>query len=346
MGGNALKNTFTRRYSADEYYKIIPEVELILQDEYKTRVAALPSYRDKADFGDADILLEKNVSTSGLNDKEIIQRLFGPNEIVVNGNVISFDYKQLQIDVIRVGSENFESSLAYYSHSDLGNLIGRIFHKIGVKYGHQGLDLVVRLDENQHVLSEINLTKSIDEILPLIGLSVKKFKSGFDSLEDIFLYVASSSFFDPDIYLFHNRNHAAKIRDKKRMAYNRFLEWIQTENPPAMFQFQEKSEKGGYNIREPFYSEIIVPAFPWIEESVAKMIVSFELRQNLKKVYNGQVIYEMTGLHGKELGTFMKKYRLNASSWSDEEIQYWLKNIAFLLNLVKNSFEDYRNEKS
>ena len=130
------------------------------------------------------------------------------------------------------------------------------------------------------------------------------------------------------------------------MTYNRFLEWIRTENPPANYHFPEKSEKGGYNIREPFYSEIIVPAFPWIKESVAKMIHSFELRQSLKKIYNGQVIYEMTGLHGKELGGFMKKYGLNSSSWNDEEIQFWISHKEDLMNLVARSFEDYQNEKS
>ena len=96
----------------------------------------------------------------------------------------------------------------------------------------------------------------------------------------------------------------------------------------------------------PFYSEIIVPAFPWIEESVAKMIRSFELRQSLKKIYNGQIIFEMTGLHGKELGSFMKNYGLSTSPWSDEEIQFWISHKENLMNLVARSFEDYQNEKS
>jgi len=339
MGGRALLRfgIESKRISSDEYRSLSKEIKNILNE---TKHNIIPSHRDKETFGDMDI-----VYTGVPFTKESILELFPKTKALSkNGNVLSLEYKDFQIDLIYSSREYFESSLNYASFPDLGNLIGRIFHKIGAKYGHRGLDLIIRLDENQHVLSEINLTKSIDEILPLIGLSVEKFKNGFDSLEDIFQYVASSSFFDPDIYLFHNRNHKSKIRDKKRMAYNRFLEWIKSQNPPAHYHFPEKSERGGYNIREPFYSEIIVPAFPWIEEFVAKMITSFELRQELKKIYNGKIVSEMTGLSGKELGVFMKKYGLNNSIWSDEEISYWIKNKVYLFNLVAKSFENHTSE--
>ena len=40
-----------------------------------------------------------------------------------------------QIDFIKVGEENWETSKNYFSYNDLGNLMGRLAQRLGVKYG-------------------------------------------------------------------------------------------------------------------------------------------------------------------------------------------------------------------
>ena len=171
MGGRALLKfgIESKRIPLDEYQSLSGEIKNILN---KTTHNIIPSHRNKETFGDMDI-----VYTGVSFTKESILELFPKTKALSkNGNVLSLEYKDFQIDLIYSSEEYYESYLNYAAFPDLGNLAGRIFHKIGVKYGHRGLDLVVRLDENQHVLSEINLTKSIDEILPLIGLSVENSK--------------------------------------------------------------------------------------------------------------------------------------------------------------------------
>ena len=92
MGGKALKHTVTRRYSALEYTEILPQIV----DKLKNTLYVEPvkAYRGKESFGDADIVV---VFEGGVNPIEIIKQQFLPNEIVHNGSVISFDYKQLSL---------------------------------------------------------------------------------------------------------------------------------------------------------------------------------------------------------------------------------------------------------
>jgi DNA polymerase/3'-5' exonuclease PolX len=109
MGGNALKNTKTRRYDKDEYLlaaNYVRHVLLMSNDSRIVDIAPIQSYQEKETFGDLDILY------STIDDLNItldqIKKLFSPNEIIKNGDVISFDYKELQVDLILSKKEVYE----------------------------------------------------------------------------------------------------------------------------------------------------------------------------------------------------------------------------------------------
>jgi hypothetical protein len=334
MGGNALKNHETRRYAKDEYLSLERRIFLDFKDLFDTYPLQIPYFSFKDSFGDMDLIITANELPP--NWKQILIDFYDLDESMYtsNGGVFSFAVENFQIDLIT--AENYlaaEMAVSYFAFNDLGNLIGRIFHKLGMKYGHKGLSLVVRPDDNSHVMNEILLTQDMQIILSILGLSYEKYQSGFEDLEDIFRYVASSRFFDPDIYLFHNRNHKAVIRDKKRSTYNGFLEWIRHKNPPTHFNFEEKSEHGGYNIREPFYSEIVVPNFPWVESQVERLIYHYKQVQKAKEKINGLFIREITGLEGKELGEFIQWADLNPSTWVIEDVE--------LFNRIVTRYPDF-----
>jgi hypothetical protein len=335
MGGNALKKYETRRYSKSEYLLLENRIRTDFVHLFGREPIFIPYYHNKVDFGDMDILFPSTQIPNNWKEKLInYYRLTDDMHVnVSNSGVFSFAVDRFQVDLIFSGTEkDSEMAKNYFAFNDLGNLIGRIYHKLGVKYGHRGLHLIIRLDESQHVLDEILLSQDMKEILSIIGLSYDEYLEGFDDLEDIFRFVAKSKFFDPDIYLLHNRNHKAVIRDKKRATYNGFLEWIRREKPPVQFSFEEKTERGGYNIREPFYSEIIVPMFPWIEDRVSKMITRYQLTQEVRKYYNGCIIGAVTGLSGKELGFFIQKNDLNPTHWSEDKIRFQVKFIKEIIN--------------
>ena len=114
IGGNALKNTVTRRYNAAEYFEVSAEVVQILTDSFDhyvdfRKIEVIPAYSEKETFGDCDILTTMKFT------RQQIQKTFSPNEIVINGDVISFDYKELQFDLIYSPSDEFEYSLFYFS---------------------------------------------------------------------------------------------------------------------------------------------------------------------------------------------------------------------------------------
>jgi hypothetical protein len=339
MGGNIFKDE-TRRYSREEY--LVAERTVLAKIRWLFGVTpyTIPYYHVKESFGDMDLILPVDKITSDWKNQLIELFDLSKNQYSSNGNVFSFVYNQFQIDIITAKDDNAaKMAVAYFSYNDLGNLIGRIFHKLGLKYGHKGLSLVVRPDDNQHVLQEILLTRDMKAIFPIIGLSYDEFQNGFENLEDVFKFVAKSTFFDPEIFLFHNRNHKAVIRDRKRATYNSFLNWIKETNPSANYSFENKDERGGYNIREPFYSEIVVPVFPWVKDIVNDLITRYELVKKAKERIDGLIIREITGLEGKDLGEFIQKFDLSPSQWSNVELQKFLKISAKYPELVRVTVE-------
>ena len=128
MGGRALKGgTFTRRYERQEFEDISKELTERLKLTFK-RVDVPLFYKDKETFGDADIVVSLEGLEDEFNMREFIVDNFKPNEIFHNGNCWSFDYKELQIDIISVSSEHYDSTLNYLAYNDFGNLVGRLAH--------------------------------------------------------------------------------------------------------------------------------------------------------------------------------------------------------------------------
>lgn len=120
MGGRALKKTFTRRYSRVEFDKVSKELINILEKTFVKAETPL-FFRNKETFGDIDIIVNKEISEHSryheINVREYIQETFKPNEIFHNGNAYSFDYKEVQVDMIMVESEDFDSNYHYLGYN-------------------------------------------------------------------------------------------------------------------------------------------------------------------------------------------------------------------------------------
>lgn len=305
MGGSALKNTLTRRYQKAEYDVLTTEVLAMLQNDFPAqRSAVIPAYRAKTSFGDLDILLETEGLTTDL--VAYIQQRFKPNELVKNSHVISFDYKQFQVDFIGSTSANFTISLHYYAWNDLGNILGRLYHKMGFKYGHDGLSMIFKADNYQY--GELCVSKDIEAILAFAGLDAERFLAGFDTLEAIFQYAASSPFFNKAIYLLENRNHASRIRDKKRPTYNALLKWLETQNDLPAYAWENMQEQGGLEYKEPFIQRAF-QYFPPFQTQFEDKQVQFQLWKLAKEKFNGRLVQAWTGLEKQELGYFMQKLK-------------------------------------
>lgn len=330
MGGNALKNTYTRRHNKEEYeqktHDIITKFFLL---NNVCRIESIDAYKQKETFGDSDILY------CTFDDKSIgvdtIKRMFSPTEIIRNGSVISFDYKELQVDLIHVKCDDFDYAKKYFDFNDIGNLIGKLAHQLGLKHGHTGLYLPLRDGDNK--FDSICLTKQHDETLELLGLSVDRYYDGFDTLTDIFDFIASSHYYNPDIYLLENNNTISKVRDRKRETYRKFLEYGQTYTGNKYQKVADKTD----------FLELIFTRFPDAYQKYSESMAKLALRQAVKNKFNGKLVAELTGLTDKNLGEFMAYIRddfnfrpENIYYFSDAKIRYNVRKMYAEFMLTKN----------
>jgi hypothetical protein len=319
MGGQALKNTITRRYAKQEYVQLRDEVLDILKRDFPERkVAAIQAYRAKESFGDLDILFETDQTNFDL--LSYIKQMFKPNEFYKNGNVISFDYQQFQIDLIGSPREDFDISSHYFAWYDLGNIIGRLYHKMGFKYGHNGLSLLFKDDNYQY--EELCFSKDIEAILGFADLDAKRFLQGFDTLEDIFSFAVSSQFFNRDIYLLDNRNHASRIRDKKRPTYNALLKWLESQEHLPAYPWTSVREQGGRRHQAEFLERAFA-YFPHLKPQYEQIQAQFKQWQMARQKFNGRLVGASTGLSEQALGHFMQWLKAQAQL-EFVDFQKWL----------------------
>ena len=315
MGGNAFK-MLTRRYQPEEYFLVRDEVVSMLDSVMMApgMTFSPPSYFTKPSFGDLDVVVNSSYLPTDYQEQLISLFSIKPGQFQSNGDCFSFVYRDLQVDLIKAPNVFYPTACTYFSYNDIWNLIGRLGHKIGVKVGHAGLALIVRPTgefQQNHVIGEVILSRSILEILPILGLSRTRYNNGFTTLEDMFEYVASSKFFNPDIFLLDNRSSESRRRDRTRKTYAAFLDWIEAQpnREWTQFQFERIDSKGGYSIREPYYSELIVPQYPNADDEVNELIAQYERRRTWAGIFNGNVVTELTGLTHRPLGMFMKYLR-------------------------------------
>ena len=133
MGGLLLGKFGCTRYQRDEYLKVEIEIRDALKRALNTTIYGTESVRNKDSFGDMDLLVFRS---ENLKDTNFIKSALSYiNGIVIeslhlNGNVLSFAYQptwkseeeKLQIDLILVEPQNWETSKVFFNYGELGNV--------------------------------------------------------------------------------------------------------------------------------------------------------------------------------------------------------------------------------
>ena len=296
MGGNALKDCVTRRYNADEYFILEEDVLKKLRSLFPfPEITPTKSYKNKPSYGDMDILIDSEFMTEYM----IISILdeFQPKQMFKNGNCLSFEYKEFQIDLIACGKD-YKTSQDYFAYNDLGNLCGRIAHSMGLKLGHDGLSYNFKFNNDTYLFKNVLLLTEWEDILPVLGLSYERYAQGFAEMEDIFKFVVSSRFFNKHIFALENRNHTSRVRDAKRKTYTEFLAYIKpmAEHPLAQAIVM------GKEAYLPYLKAYIYNFTKVYNENM----YAYEDECKFKLLYNGDRVSKLTGLVNKELGKFMQ----------------------------------------
>lgn len=312
MGGTALskRGVHTRRVDRKEYFEISNEVTSILGRQWFLSANVIPSYLEKESFGDLDVLIPidtKNLDLSKVRDlAALIATSFKSNAFVQNGNIVSLDYKDFQVDLIFCPLTEFSYTLNYFSWNDLGNFVGRVAHRLGFKHGHDGLWYVLR-DPNNHdrVIEEILVTRDYNLALEFLGYPSGFSATSFKTKEDVFDYAMRSHYFDPASFLLGNRSYSVRVRDKKRAMHSGMLEYIKQIFPDLTEDSKPVEVNKAFHLNR---------AFDFFhgqnfEHRFMDALEKFNRVEALKKKFNGDTVFLACGKSGKELGAVMTKLR-------------------------------------
>ncbi|MEJ7807070.1 MAG: hypothetical protein WKG03_14245 [Telluria sp.] len=316
MGGNALQ-TGSVRLGAARYHAVESMLLGLLQQRFPARrIEAIIAYADKPDFGDLDLLVEGGEGY----DAALMAAALGATEVVGNGAVTSIgvqlDEGVFQVDLIAIPAPSFDFAAGYFGYNDFGNLVGRIAHQFGAKFGHLGLLYPLRDPANHsHLIDAVCITADFATALALLGYDAPRYAAmraarQFRTLDDMFRYVVSTPYASPAMYLLDQRSHKARIRDAKRATYNAFLTWL-AQQPPGMVPAYPWGEEGTA-LREEQQAHFLHTALaqlPAFRERYDKALATAARARQLKRTFNGALVAGVTGLTGKELGLCMQRVR-------------------------------------
>lgn len=303
MGGRALKKTYTRRYEHDEYHALCKELLPKIAEAFSTEVSLVESFKHKDSFGDMDILVRRRMD--GNEIKRILIEYFNPppGEIYVNSHVVSFEHKELQIDLIFTEEQDWESSKLFFKYGDLGNLLGKMYHKINLKYGFNGLKMVIRDLDDTKLLGELIISRDGEKIFEFMGLSWERYQQGFNNEQEIFEYIIQSRFFDPEAFKFENLNHVNRKRNRRRKGYGDFVKFVEDMEVKPNYTFDETDKvKHIKEIEEYFGTHI--------KDEIDRLQLQEKMRQESSQKFNGRKIMEWANIEpGPEIRRHVEGFR-------------------------------------
>lgn len=338
MGGNVFRHTHTvRRLVKEEYYQYANSIlDLIREATGPIKLHVTQAIESKEDFGDIDIII------CGRDKRNLIENLLTIKEYPMqkNGDVTSFLFIDFQVDLIFTDESHYEYSCNYFDWNDLGNLVGRISKQLGFKHGHDGLYYVLRNDDR--IIKEFLLTTSYLDVIHLLGLDKLKFKKGFDTYEDLFEFVLSSPYFNPEIFKLENLNNINRVRDRKRKTYNLFLKYIENKSYNKLDGFQRKLT---YKEKE----EFVFSKFPKIRQEVETLKFKVELENQIKERINGHIIMQIVpSAQGQRVGEYIKAIKeLRPDLYSAQVLNYTEEEIHLgILTAIADYKKELRDQKN
>jgi hypothetical protein len=325
MGGNLLKtwNLPEKRIPTDDYNRIQDEICTKFKQDLSCNrpvnglcILVAPSIRNKETHGDLDIIIGKfedpdiEMCYGGEKDFGVyLQREFGYKPFK-NSNVYSFPYQGFQLDVTFHPMNDFYMAYDYSSWGDLGNIMGRVFHKMGLHFGHSGLSFWIRqglFDNNlqwsdsDHIYDKTVLTRCMREICEIGGFDYDRWSKGFDTEQDVFDFVVDSKYFNKELFALENLNHTKRTRNRKRGMYMRFVEYV------------ANCDKVGEPFRSKYECSLIMQCkYPQLQRNINNFRLVYEIDKVVKEKVNGKLVMEWCNLSesdGQMVGKIMSEVR-------------------------------------
>lgn len=359
MGGHALKNISQERLPRDKYLElekdIINKIKELLPTYYVPRY-----FPNKETFGDLDILYHSNITKQDLL-QEII-KLLDSKEYITEGQTISCEYNNFQIDFIKVEEEYYEFNKCFLDFSGFGQILSRMFKGHELKYRHNGLYLKVYENHNPtKCLDEIYLTDDVNKMFNFLGLDFNKFQEGFEREEELYYYLVNCNYFAYGIYL-ENQNHIIKKRIEKRPIYEGFINFItnkqKEENLKETNKLKESKEldieivenyEENINFVDFFKNdkdEFVSYVLNYFDKQIEyeKIIEKEKNKVIIKSKFNGKIVEKITNLKNKNLGKFIELFKNELKNENDNFEEFILNNEEYIINdRIRLFFDSYKN---
>lgn len=155
MGGNALGAT-RPRLSRQDYNEVVTELKALLVPRFYAYVEQPRSFASKTSFGDVDLLA--TLPSTPLDPLKDVASTASS----ANGNILSFEFRGFQIDIIQVSEELMELAHFFYGYGDTGMIFGMFVRNVGLKFGMQGLTFKCET-------YKIKLSYDVNAILQFLG---------------------------------------------------------------------------------------------------------------------------------------------------------------------------------
>jgi hypothetical protein len=308
MGGKALKQCNIQRMSLEQFAEVRDIVVTQLEKDFPAySLEVFKAYRAKSDFGNLSLVMERGDEPGDM--AAYLSRTFRPLQIVSNGDMYSFEVKGHQVDILLASMEQFEMVAAYHAYNGLGWLLGELAHAMGMKLSTEGLTYTVQ--KGSWKLADIPLAMTWPEVLSALGYDFQRWEQGFDSLESIFEFVASSPYYSSNIFddPYGYKDVPAETRLTTRLSMAR---WVDL-NPVRIQPFKSTSEE---------WQALLFEKFPVLPAKLAELERAHQDRLVAREKFNGQLVSELTGRTQRALGQCLA--RIEESFGGKDKLTAWV----------------------
>jgi hypothetical protein len=223
----------------------------------------------------------------------------------------------VQVDLeIHSDKREMMASLEYCHYSPLANIAGRLLKQAGIKWGMDGLSILV--NPAQPELGYLHVSHDTEKVLNVLGVDPQIWNKGFNTQKDIFLYLHTSPLFNTTPFLPTNLNHENRKRDAKREEYHAWTTFCQSPaNKTELTEEEltkevEKAKKRLYDL------------FPLIKQQQEEYSRQAEMKFKAKVILKEINMHATTGLQGKELGELKTLLRKKIGGGEELKTSEWI----------------------
>lgn len=154
----------------------------------------------KKDFGDLDLLLgynEQDPEWATIRENLLTSLPLEDTE-ESKGRLNGF-FEGFPVDILLFPEESLDMATHYLSFPEVGHLLGRIAHGLGLDLNPEGLYYTYRREDGQYK-RPLLLSRDFPTICQFFGLSARAWQNGFAKPEEMFAWITASPYFSSKPY--------------------------------------------------------------------------------------------------------------------------------------------------